>query len=63
MFAALFNNFVAHSVHRQVAFHVIYKNVRFVIQGTFFKKRRLMQLQCQKAKEIVRGYVQFPIIA
>ena len=27
--------------------------------ATYFKKRRLMQLQYQKAKELVRGYVHF----
>ena len=31
--------------YRQIAFHVIFKNVRYVIMGIFFKKRRLMQLQ------------------
>ena len=34
-------------------------NVRYVFLGTFFKKRRLMQLQYQKVKELVRGYLHF----
>ena len=38
---------------------MIFKNVRYVIMATFFKKRRLMQLQYQKVKEMVRGYVHF----
>ena len=38
---------------------MIFLNVRYVIMATYFKKRRLMQLQYQKAKELVRGYVHF----